>query len=142
MAKSDVTIYHNPRCQTSRNVLAHLRDAGVEPHIVEYLKTPPSRSELQRLIKRMGARPRDVLRRRARSTLAAASESIRMVTSGCSPPQTTRCRSSTAWLPSPAISVRSPVRRENMAMNAPATARIVTHSSIEPSWFPHVPATL
>lgn len=54
--------YHNPKCQTSRNVLGYLREAGVEPHIVEYLKTPPPRAELQRLIKRMGVRARDVLR--------------------------------------------------------------------------------
>ena len=62
MAKTGVTIYHNPKCQTSRNVLAYLREAKIEPQIVEYLKTPPSRADLQRLIKRMGARPRDVLR--------------------------------------------------------------------------------
>lgn len=57
-----VTIYHNPKCSTSRNVLGLLRDAGVEPKIVEYLKTPPSRDELKRLIKRMGGHARDVLR--------------------------------------------------------------------------------
>ena len=62
MAKPGVTIYHNPKCQTSRNVLGYLREAGVEPRVVEYLKTPPARAELQRLIKHMGARPRDVLR--------------------------------------------------------------------------------
>jgi arsenate reductase len=62
MAKTGVTIYHNPKCRTSRTVLGFLREAGVEPRVVEYLKTPPSRAELQRLIKRMGARPRDVLR--------------------------------------------------------------------------------
>jgi arsenate reductase (glutaredoxin) len=62
MAKTGVTIYHNPKCQTSRNVLALLREAKVEPRIVEYLKTPPSRAELKRLIKRMGGSPRDVLR--------------------------------------------------------------------------------
>ena len=62
MAKSGVTIYHNPKCQTSRNVLGFLREAGIEPVIVEYLKTPPARAELKRLIKGMGARPRDVLR--------------------------------------------------------------------------------
>jgi arsenate reductase len=62
MAKSNVTIYHNPKCQTSRNVLGTLREAGIEPQIVEYLKTPPSRAELERLIKRMGASPREILR--------------------------------------------------------------------------------
>ena len=56
------TIYHNPKCSTSRNVLAALRDAGHEPRIVEYLKTPPSKTELKRLIKRMGAKTSDVVR--------------------------------------------------------------------------------
>jgi arsenate reductase (glutaredoxin) len=57
-----ITIYHNPRCQTSRNVLAYLRDAGHEPRIIEYLKTPPSRAELKRLVKNMGGKMRDVVR--------------------------------------------------------------------------------
>ena len=57
-----VTIYHNPKCQTSRNVLGFLRDAGLEPKIVEYLKTPPSRNELKRLVKRMGGKMSDILR--------------------------------------------------------------------------------
>lgn len=57
-----VTIYHNPKCSTSRNVLGHLRESGIEPKIIEYLKTPPSRDEMKRLIKRMGGRARDVLR--------------------------------------------------------------------------------
>lgn len=61
MAKT-VTIYHNPKCETSRNVLAILRERGPEPRIVEYLKSPPSRTELKRLIDRMGLKPRDVLR--------------------------------------------------------------------------------
>ena len=46
---SAVTIYHNPRCSTSRNALALLRERGIEPQVVEYLKTPPSRDELQRI---------------------------------------------------------------------------------------------
>lgn len=58
-----VRIYHNPQCGTSRNTLALLRQAGVEPEIVEYLKTPPTRDELADLIARMGIRPRDLLRR-------------------------------------------------------------------------------
>jgi arsenate reductase len=62
VAKNAVTIYHNPRCDTSRKVLGILREKGIDPHIIEYLKTPPSRAELKRLIKDMGARPRDVLR--------------------------------------------------------------------------------
>ena len=57
-----ITIYHNPKCQTSRNVLTFLREAGQEPRIVEYLKTPPSRAELKRLVKRMGGKMRDVVR--------------------------------------------------------------------------------
>jgi len=56
------TIYHNPKCQTSRNVLAALREAGHEPRVIEYLKTPPSKNELKRLIKRMGTKTSDVVR--------------------------------------------------------------------------------
>jgi arsenate reductase len=59
-----VTIYHNPACGTSRNVLQIIRDSGVEPRIVEYLKTPPDRATLASLLKRMGMKPRDLLRRR------------------------------------------------------------------------------
>jgi len=59
-----VTIYHNPACSTSRKVLGMIRDAGVEPRVVEYLKTPPTRSELLDLLKRMGMSPRDILRKR------------------------------------------------------------------------------
>ena len=55
-------IYHNPKCGTSRTVLARLREAGCDPHIIEYLKNPPSRAELERLVKRMGVRPSDALR--------------------------------------------------------------------------------
>jgi arsenate reductase len=58
----DVIIYHNPACGTSRNTLAMIRNAGIEPHVVEYLKTPPSRAMLERLIARMGIAPRDLLR--------------------------------------------------------------------------------
>lgn len=61
---SDVTIYHNPKCGTSRNVLALIRNSGVEPTVVEYLKTPPSRDELQALLARMGASVREVLRQK------------------------------------------------------------------------------
>jgi arsenate reductase (glutaredoxin) len=59
-----ITIYHNPDCGTSRNVLALIRNSGEEPHIIEYLKTPPSRVELVGLIDRMGIAVRDVLRRK------------------------------------------------------------------------------
>jgi arsenate reductase len=60
----DVTIYHNPKCQTSRKVLGMIRDAGIEPRVVEYLKTPPSRAELTALVARMGVPLRSILRRK------------------------------------------------------------------------------
>jgi arsenate reductase len=59
-----VTIYHNPACGTSRNVLALLRSHGIEPTVIEYLKTPPARATLEWLIARMGMRPRELLRPR------------------------------------------------------------------------------
>lgn len=59
---TDVVIYHNPDCGTSRNTLALIRNAGVEPHVVEYLKTPPKRELLLRLLERMGMPLRSVLR--------------------------------------------------------------------------------
>ncbi|HEX2366327.1 MAG TPA: arsenate reductase (glutaredoxin) [Bradyrhizobium sp.] len=58
----DVVIYHNPDCGTSRNTLAMIRNAGIEPHVVEYLKTPPSRALLKQLIARMGISVRAALR--------------------------------------------------------------------------------
>lgn len=58
----DIVIYHNPACGTSRNTLAMIRNAGIEPHVVEYLKTPPSRALLVQLIARMGIAPRALLR--------------------------------------------------------------------------------
>ncbi|WP_231420689.1 arsenate reductase (glutaredoxin) [Sphingomonas sp. Leaf205] len=58
----DIVIYHNPECGTSRNTLAMIRNAGIEPHVVEYLKTPPSRVLLVELIDRAGMTPRDLLR--------------------------------------------------------------------------------
>ena len=57
-----ITIYHNPDCGTSRNTLALIRNSGVEPRIVEYLKTPPSREELMSLLFLMGMTPRQLLR--------------------------------------------------------------------------------
>jgi arsenate reductase len=63
-AKSEVVIYHNPACATSRKVLGMIRGAGIEPRVVEYLKTPPSREELLDLLRRMGMTPRQLLRRR------------------------------------------------------------------------------
>jgi arsenate reductase len=58
----DVIIYHNPACGTSRNTLAMIRNAGIEPHVVEYLKTPPTRKLLVQLIARMGISVRDLIR--------------------------------------------------------------------------------
>jgi arsenate reductase (glutaredoxin) len=63
-AHSEVVIYHNPACSTSRKVLGMIRDAGAEPRVVEYLKTPPSRAELLDLLRRMKMTPRELLRRR------------------------------------------------------------------------------
>lgn len=59
-----ITIYHNPQCGTSRNVLAMIRNSGEEPTIIEYLKTPPTRDELSDLLRRVGITPRELLRRR------------------------------------------------------------------------------
>ena len=58
----DIIIYHNPECGTSRNTLAMIRNAGLEPHVIEYLKTPPSRAMLISLIARMGGGVRPLLR--------------------------------------------------------------------------------
>ena len=61
-ATPDFTIYHNPNCGTSRNVLALVREAGIEPTVIEYLKTPPDRATLKALVARMGVPVREVLR--------------------------------------------------------------------------------
>ena len=58
----DVVIYHNPACGTSRNTLALIRHAGIEPHVVEYLKTPPSRGMILELVERMGVPLRSLRR--------------------------------------------------------------------------------
>jgi arsenate reductase (glutaredoxin) len=58
----DVIIYHNPACGTSRNTLAIIRHAGIEPHVIEYLVTPPSKETLKTLIQQMSMSPRDLLR--------------------------------------------------------------------------------
>ncbi|TFI58466.1 arsenate reductase (glutaredoxin) [Sphingomonas parva] len=60
----DIVIYHNPECGTSRNTLAMIRNAGIEPHVVEYLETPPSRAMLEQLIARAGISARDLLRQK------------------------------------------------------------------------------
>ena len=59
-----VTIYHNPSCGTSRNTLALIRNSGVEPHVIEYLKAPPSRALLVEMIGRAGMTPRALLRQK------------------------------------------------------------------------------
>ncbi|RCW74168.1 arsenate reductase (glutaredoxin) [Pseudorhodoferax soli] len=61
---SDITIYHNPACGTSRNVLAMIRNSGAEPRVIEYLKTPPDRATLEKLIAAMGTTPRQLLRQK------------------------------------------------------------------------------
>lgn len=59
---ADIIIYHNPECGTSRNTLAMIRNAGIEPHVVEYLKTPPSRAMLESLLSRAAIPARALLR--------------------------------------------------------------------------------
>ena len=59
-----VTIYHNPRCAKSRQALALLRDRGVEPTVVQYLKTPPSAPELSRILNLLAMKPRQLMRRK------------------------------------------------------------------------------
>ena len=58
----DVVIYHNPACGTSRNTLAMIRNAGIEPHVIEYLKAPPTRNLVRQLARRAGLTVRDLLR--------------------------------------------------------------------------------
>jgi arsenate reductase len=60
----NVTIYHNPACGTSRNVLAFIRAAGIEPNVIEYLKTPPSRDRIKALAQQAGVPLRDLMRRK------------------------------------------------------------------------------
>ncbi len=59
---TDITIYHNPKCGTSRNTLAMIRNSGVEPQVIEYLKTPPTREQLLALIAASGLSVREVMR--------------------------------------------------------------------------------
>ena len=60
----NVVIYHNPRCSKSRSGLQLLRDQGIEPEIVEYLKTPPTSEELERILDLLGIEPRELMRRK------------------------------------------------------------------------------
>jgi arsenate reductase (glutaredoxin) len=75
---TDSVIYHNPRCSTSRKTLDLLRDNGIEPTVIQYLKTPPSRAELVRMIKDAGIDVRTAVRKReplyAELNLADASD--------------------------------------------------------------------
>jgi arsenate reductase len=64
MSDSAITIYHNPRCSKSRQTLKLIRDAGVEPEIVEYLKTPPSADELGQLLEKLSLEPIELMRRK------------------------------------------------------------------------------
>ncbi len=64
---SDIIIYHNPACGTSRNVLAMIRNASIEPTVVEYLKTPPDRDTLQGLVAQAGVPVRELMRRKGTS---------------------------------------------------------------------------
>jgi arsenate reductase (glutaredoxin) len=75
---TDVTIYHNPACGTSRNVLALIREAGIEPRVIEYLKTPPDRRALESLLERSGLKPRELLREKGTpyAELGLADESL------------------------------------------------------------------
>ncbi|QCI96054.1 arsenate reductase (glutaredoxin) [Novosphingobium sp. EMRT-2] len=75
---TDIVIYHNPDCGTSRNALAMIRNAGIEPHVVEYLKTPPARALLESLIARAGMTPRALLREKGTpyAELGLADESL------------------------------------------------------------------
>ena len=59
-----VVVYHNQNCGTSRKVLGQLRERGLEPEVIEYLKTPPTRADMRRLLKDMSMKPRDILRPR------------------------------------------------------------------------------
>lgn len=61
---TDITIYHNPACGTSRNTLALIRNSGVEPQVIEYLKTPASKAQLQTLLATLGIGARDLLRQK------------------------------------------------------------------------------
>ena len=60
----EIVIYHNPSCATSRKVLGMLRGSGIEPRVIEYLKTPPSRDALQTMLNQMGMTPRQLLRKK------------------------------------------------------------------------------
>ena len=64
MNMADITIYHNPACGTSRNTLALIRNSGTEPEVIEYLRTPPGKGQLQQLLAAMGIPARELLRQK------------------------------------------------------------------------------
>ncbi|HYN26857.1 MAG TPA: arsenate reductase (glutaredoxin) [Burkholderiales bacterium] len=63
MTTSSITIYHNPRCGKSRSTLALLAKKGVQPHIIEYLKAPPTKEELRSILKKLGMKPAQIVRK-------------------------------------------------------------------------------
>lgn len=67
-----IEYYHNPRCTTSRKALKMLREKGVEPNIIEYLKTPPDKARLKELLKMMKMTPRELIRKREKDTIKTA----------------------------------------------------------------------
>jgi arsenate reductase len=70
MGQKGVVIYHNPRCGMSRKTLALLRAKGIDPKVIEYLKTPPSPKELEEIIRLLGIEPRDLLRKKEKEYTA------------------------------------------------------------------------
>lgn len=60
----DVVIYHNPQCGTSRKTLALLEERGLEPRVIDYLKTPPSEDDMKRILRLLGMEPRELMRRK------------------------------------------------------------------------------
>jgi len=73
-----VSIYHNPRCSKSRQTLQLLQDKGIEPEIIEYLKTPPSNTRLKELLKLLGLQPRQLMRRKEKAYKEAGLEDDRL----------------------------------------------------------------
>ena len=81
MSDFPITIFHNPACSTSRTVLGLIREAGHEPNVVEYLKTGWTRPQLKDLLKAMGARPIDILRKKS-SPAAELVEELKLLNEG------------------------------------------------------------
>lgn len=83
---TDITIYHNPACGTSRNTTALIRNSGAEPTVILYLETPPSRDELKKLIADMGIGVRDLLRKIPNRTNSSARQKTASAMTNCSMP--------------------------------------------------------